>query len=102
MRLLLFFDLPVETTVNRRDYRHFVKYLEKDGFIRIQESVYAKLAIDNHVIETTVSKLLKNKPPLGLVQVLKVTEKQYVSMKTITGSGRESDEVTDTSELIIL
>ena len=33
MRLLLFFDLPMETSKNRHDYAVFHKYLIKNGFI---------------------------------------------------------------------
>ena len=77
MRLVLFFDLPVETPKNRSDYRHFVKFLEKEGYLRQQESVFVKLAIDNHVAETSYAILEQNKPPEGIVQILKITEKQY-------------------------
>ena len=37
MRVLVFFDLPVLTEANRRDYRIFRKYLIKSGFMMIQE-----------------------------------------------------------------
>ena len=43
MRLLVFFDLPVETVSQRKDYRLFRKHLIKEGYLMLQESVYAKL-----------------------------------------------------------
>lgn len=32
LRLFVMFDLPVETSRERRAYRQFVKYLTKEGF----------------------------------------------------------------------
>ncbi|WP_459592815.1 CRISPR-associated endonuclease Cas2 [Enterococcus cecorum] len=43
MRILVFFDLPVLSLEQRRDYRSFRKFLIKDGFIMLQESVYCKM-----------------------------------------------------------
>ena len=42
MRLLVFFDLPVESASQRKEYRLFRKFLIKDGYLMMQESVYAK------------------------------------------------------------
>ena len=38
MRILVMFDLPVETTLQRKEYRKFRKYLIKQGFLMLQES----------------------------------------------------------------
>ena len=45
MRILVMFDLPTETSEDRRNYRKFRKNLIKNGFIMMQESVYVRLAI---------------------------------------------------------
>ena len=45
MRVLVMFDLPTETSIQRRNYRKFRKSLIKNGFIMMQESVYIKLAM---------------------------------------------------------
>ena len=85
MRMLVFFDLPVETAQDRREYTHFRKYLIKNGFMMIQESVYCKLALNQTVIGALLENVRKHKPPSGLVQVLVVTEKQYARMEYIVG-----------------
>ena len=46
MRVLVFFDLPVITAENRRAYVKFRKFLLKNGFLMLQESVYCKLALN--------------------------------------------------------
>ena len=44
MRIIVMFDLPVTTASDRREYTRFRKYLIKNGFLMMQESVYCKLA----------------------------------------------------------
>ena len=80
MRVIVFFDLPVLTDANRIDYRTFRKFLIKSGFMMIQESVYCKLAQNSSMADIMVDNIKKNRPHEGLVQVLRVTEKQYSKM----------------------
>ena len=99
MRLVLFFDLPVET---RKDYRLFRKFIMKDGFLPLQESVYAKLVVNDASAESAIARVRKNRPPAGLVQVLKVTENQFATMEYITGERPDYEEVDTMEELLIL
>lgn len=100
MRVLVFFDLPVLTEANRRDYRIFRKYLIKAGFMMIQESVYCKLAQNGSVADAMVENIKKNKPSEGLVQVLRVTEKQYNKMDFIVGEN--TGDVLSTDERLVI
>jgi len=101
MRIVVFFDLPVLTESNRRDYRTFRKYLIKSGFMMVQESVYCKLAQNSSVADAVVENIKKNKPHEGVVQVLRVTEKQYNKMDFIVGE-RTGDVLTSDERLVIL
>lgn len=101
MRILIFFDLPVETVENRKRYRIFRKFLIKEGYIMLQESVYSKLLLNHTNLDLAISKMRKNKPPYGLVQLLTVTEKQYAAIENITGS-KTFSEVNTTDRLVIL
>lgn len=100
MRVIVFFDLPVITEKNKRDYRVFRKFLIKSGFLMMQESVYCKLAQNTTVADGIVETVRKNKPAEGLVQVLKVTEKQYSKMEFIVG--QNSNCVLDTDERLVI
>lgn len=102
MRLLVFFDLPVKTAKQRKDYRLFRKFLKKDGYLQLQESVYAKLVVNDGVADTAVARMRKNRPPAGLVQVMKVSEGAYATMECITGEPKAFDEVDTLEELLIL
>lgn len=96
MRVMIFFDLPVGTSEERRNYAKFHKYLVKNGFIMMQESVYSKLALNPTIANAVVENIRKNKPPVGLVQMMVLTEKQYSKMEVVVGNAQntvlESDE----------
>lgn len=102
MRLLVFFDLPTETSAERKEYRLFRKFLIKDGYLMQQESVYAKLVTNDGAAGAAVMRLRKHRPSKGLVQVLKVTEKQFAAMEYITGNREAYDEVDTMEEFVVL
>ncbi len=100
MRVLVFFDLPVITEENRRAYRKFRKFLLKNGFLMLQESVYCKLALNSTAVRTIVDNVHKNKPEKGLIQLLTVTEKQYAKMDIIIGNIK--NEILDSDERLVI
>lgn len=102
MRLLVFFDLPVDTAAQRKAYRRFRKFLLKDGYLQLQESVYVKLVVNDGMAGSAVARLRKNRPMEGLVQVLRVTETEYATMEYITGNRQAYDEVDTMEELLIV
>lgn len=85
MRLLVFFDLPTETLQDRRAYTRFHKYLEKNGYLMLQESVYCKLSLNATAQAQSLAGLHQNRPPKGTVQILSVTEKQFARMEYLVG-----------------
>ncbi len=101
MRVFVFFDLPVITLENRRDYSKFRRFLIKNGFIMMQESVYCRMAVNQNSSKIITDNVRRNKPPEGLVQVLTVTEKQFEKMEFITGEFN-SDVVDSDERLVIL
>lgn len=66
----------------------------------MQESVYCKLAQNSTAAEMIIDNVKKNKPNEGLVQMLKVTEKQYAKMEFIVGESRS--EVLDSDERLVV
>lgn len=101
MRILVMFDLPVGTESERKNYRLFRKYLIKSGFLMLQESVYCKIAQNTTVADAIIANVRKNRPDDGLVQVLKVTEKQYSRMEYIVGESK-SDVLDSDERLVVL
>lgn len=101
MRVIVFFDLPTETLQNRREYTRFRKYLIRNGFMMMQESVYCKLVLNQTVMETVMDNVRKNKPSEGLIQMLMITEKQYSKMEFVLGQ-YEGDIITSDERFIEL
>ena len=100
MRMMVFFDLPAITVEEKRHYRQFRKLLIKNGFVMLQESVYCKM-ITSPSVENSVKLLIhKNKPPQGLVQIVTVTEKQFVKMDYVVGE--YTSDVIDTEERLVI
>ena len=100
MRIMVLFDLPVLTEKQRRDYREFRKYLLKAGFFMMQESVYCKLVQNAGVPDVVQESIRKNKPGEGLVQILRVTEKQFAKMEYVVGENKSL--VLDTDERLVI
>ena len=100
MRVIVFFDLPTETLEDKRNYRSFRKTLIKNGFIMLQESVYAKL-LSSQSVEASVKNLIyKNKPTKGLVQMLTITEKQFAKIEFVVGEWH--NEMIDSDERLVI
>lgn len=100
MRIIVMFDLPMLTSTERRDYSRFRKYLIKNGFIMMQESVYCKLAKNQTAADLIIGNLKKNKPSKGIVQAMKITEKQFSKIEYIVG--KSSSDVIDSDERLII
>lgn len=100
MRIIVMFDLPVVTASERKEYTRFRKYLIKSGYMMLQESIYCKLAQNTTSAESMIQNIRKNKPKEGLVQVLKITEKQYAKMEYIIGTSKS--EVYDGDERLVI
>lgn len=100
MRVIVFFDLPTETSADRKNYRQFRKFLVKGGFMMLQESVYAKLALNSTQVAQIINEVKNSQPEKGSVQILSVTEKQFSKMEII--SGRCNSNVVDTDERLLI
>ena len=100
MRILVLFDLPITTLENKRSYRAFRKYLLKNGFIMMQESVYTKIVLNPVAAGIAVKHIKCMKPEEGLIQVLTVTERQYAGMELILGEKKK--EVIDSHDRLVI
>ena len=100
MRILVMFDLPTLTANDKKEYVRFRKYLIKNGFLMLQESVYCKLTLNTTVADAVVNNVRNNKPADGLVQMLTVTERQFSKMEIIVGELKS--RVLDTDERMVI
>lgn len=101
MRVIVMFDLPSVTNSEKREYRKFRKFLMRNGFVMLQESVYVKLALNSTASNAIMCNIRKNKPLDGLVQMITITEKQFAKMEYIIGMSK-SDTLCSDERLTIL
>ena len=62
MRILIFYDLPTLSSRERREHHRFRKFLKREGFIMMQESVYSKIALNPTAADLMKEKIKKNIP----------------------------------------
>ena len=101
MRVIVFFDLPVGTAAERREYARFRRALVKDGFLMMQESVYSKLALNPTAANSIMEAVRSRKPAKGLIQMLVITEKQFSRMEYVLGEYHQQI-IDDEERLVIL
>ena len=85
--LMVLYDLPTQTTVQRHDAQKFRKELLAHGYLALQESVYVKLLRNTSNTDSEVEAVQKLAPQEGMVQVLPMSLQVFQAMRTVTGVG---------------
>lgn len=75
--LVVMFDLPTLTPIERRNAALFRKRLLEDGYLMIQYSVYARGCVTHDRVLTHMRRLKSFLPPRGRVRCLFVTNIQW-------------------------
>ena len=75
MRMIVFFDLPVQTKTERRHATAFRNFL-----------LNARVCNGNDAVKKHESRLGASLPPNGSIRLLVVTEKQYQSIQILLGN----------------
>ena len=102
MRLLCFFDLPMETAQEKRVYRNFRKELIANGFEMLQFSVYYRACPNRSFANKFYKRLQQSNLPAGNVRLLAVTEKQFSEMTLIVGGKTKQEEVISDNKLVVI
>ncbi|ARD07194.1 CRISPR-associated endonuclease Cas2 [Lactobacillus amylolyticus] len=100
MRLMIMFDLPMETATERKEYRQFRRKLINEGFLMIQFSVYERVCVTRKTATFLENRVRKFLPSGGVVQSLMVTEKQYNDMHFLVG--KPVEDVRNTSDRTVI
>ena len=77
MWILVMFDLPTYTKLQRKSANQFRNFLLNEGFEKSQFSVYARFVNGKEAFKTRVNRIERNLPKEGDVQVLNFTDRQY-------------------------
>lgn len=86
MWVIVFFDMPVETKQQRKDYSDFRKRLLSDGFTMFQLSIYVRpcASIENSTVH--VNRVKSFLPEAGKICIMSVTDRQFKDIVVYEGT----------------
>lgn len=99
MWILVLFDLPTETTKDRKEYTRFRKELLKDGFSMFQFSIYARHCASKENMQVHVKRIRNLLPAKGHIGILKITDKQFGMMEIFQGKKKEESGFVEPHQL---
>ena len=85
MWLFALFDLPVRTKPQRKLANRFRNELLRNGFCRIQYSIYAQYCSSEEAAEAKRRVLRSEIPGEGQVRLISITDTQFGKMEVFTG-----------------
>ena len=90
--IIVMFDLPVVSDVDRRAATGFRTDLIREGYFMMQFSVYARPCGTADKVDTQVRRLKKLIPPHGEVRALTVTDAQWGRMMVVRSEKKKPPE----------
>ena len=90
MWVMVFFDLPTETKVERRAAARFRKSLLDDGFGMFQFSIYTRFCASRENVKVHINRVQKSLPKKGKVGIMQITDKQFGMIELFHGK-KEAD-----------
>jgi CRISPR-associated protein Cas2 len=90
MWLFVFFDLPTNSKKERKAAARFRKTLLQDGFAMMQYSVYMRHCASSESADMHQKRIERSVPSLGLVSIMRITDKQYGNIINFWGKAEEA------------
>ena len=85
MWILVMFDLPTETKMQRKNYAQFRKKMMGDGFNMFQFSMYIRHCPSKENAIVHVNRVKKIMPSEGHIGIILITDKQFGMMEVFYG-----------------
>lgn len=83
--ILVFFDLPTETKLERQIANRFRKNIIKDGFGMFQFSIYLRHCSSKENASVHINRVKRILPPKGNIGIMTITDKQFGMMELFYG-----------------
>jgi len=85
MWVIVMFDMPTETKIDRKRYAKFRKRILDDGFNMFQFSMYIRHCMSRENAEVHVQRVKKILPEKGHIGIICITDKQFGQMEIFNG-----------------
>ncbi|MCE3036835.1 CRISPR-associated endonuclease Cas2 [Helicobacter sp. faydin-H20] len=102
MRVLVMFDMPTGTKLERKASAKFRQRLLKEGFFMMQFSVYCRICKGIASANSYMNKIESFVPQKGHVRALILTEKQFDRMRIFVGYKSATEEAQAPVQLSVL
>lgn len=89
MWVLVFFDLPTETKIERAVASRFRKRLLDDGFGMFQFSIYIRFCASRENAAVHIKRTKLHLPKKGKVAIMQITDKQFGMIELFHGQKEE-------------
>jgi CRISPR-associated protein Cas2 len=91
MWVVVFFDMPTHTRIDRKNYAKFRKSLLQDGFGMFQYSIYIRHCMSREFAQKHMRRVRQYLPAKGHIVMFTLTDKQFGMIEVY--SGRDSKPV---------
>ena len=91
--LLVMFDLPVKSKVQKRRYHQFHDLLVDEGFQMLQYSIYGRHLATREKGDAKCARVVSRVPPEGQIRLLRVTEAQFSAMEIVENYASKKAEL---------
>lgn len=98
MWVLVFFDLPTETSSERKIASKFRKEIMRDGFTMFQFSIYLRHCPSRENADVHIKRVKNLLPEKGHIGIMCVTDKQFGMMEIFYGK-KEAEKETPYQQL---
>ena len=90
MWILVFFDLPTDTKLDKKAHAQFRKNLMKEGFSMFQFSIYLRHCASRENMAVHVNRVKSFLPDRGNISILGITDKQFEMIEIYYGKKQVS------------
>jgi len=92
MWVMVLFDLPTETAIERKIYARFRKNIMRDGFTMFQFSIYLRHCSSRENADVHIKRVKSLLPEKGHIGIMCVTDKQFGMMEIFYGKKLKEKE----------
>ncbi len=99
MRILVMLN-PTNKKGTKTAYTAFRKFLASDGYVLWGPEIYMRVVTNRKSADTHIRRLQATHPDTGMIRVLRLTEKQFSSMLSLTETIDFQEEIVGAKEIV--
>ena len=99
MRILVMLN-PTNKRGTKTAYTAFRKLLTSDGYVLWGAEIYMRVVTNRKSADIHIRRLQNSHPDTGLIRILRLTEKQFSSIRNLTETVDYQEELIGAKEII--